>query len=110
MSKALIVHPDDTGEVVDTEINLEFLKGAVGGWVELISNRRWSAYCNEEGKLQGLPVNAIATSLAHQIGWPVGDRLVGTVVFLGPVDANGNDTEVPEFVLDLAFSMGVRWR
>lgn len=55
----------------------------------------WHGYCDEEGKLKGLPVNEVATRLAHAAGWPMGDALCGTVVFLGPPDSGGGETDVP---------------
>lgn len=52
-----------------------FLSVPVGGRV-----RRCVAFCNEEGKLRGLPVNAPATMLWHRsAGRDTGDVLVGNV-------------------------------
>jgi hypothetical protein len=73
-----------------------------GGWLEGIAGEGWTAYCDEEGKLKGLPLNLAATELAHAHGWPIGDVLCGPVVFMGPTDREGEDTAVPEFLLDAA--------
>lgn len=73
----------------------------VGGYIEAINGPDWTAYCNEEGKLQNLPPNDTADSVARLLGWhPLPfDFLVGTVVFCGPPDGMGNDTDVPDFVV-----------
>ncbi len=97
---ALIVHPDgsvNSGPVVPS---LDVLQGIVGGYIEHISGHGWHAYCDEEGKLTGKPVNLVATRLAHAHGWPVGDVLVGTVVFLGDGPA-GTEADVPVELLGL---------
>lgn len=40
-----------------------------------------TAFCHEEGKLEGRPVNRLATKMWHQGGY-MGDVLVGDVVFV----------------------------
>lgn len=98
---ALIIHPDgsaNSGPVVPT---LEALQGIVGGYIEHISGHGgWHAYCDEEGKLTGKLINRAASALAHAHGWPVGDMLVGTVVFLGDGPA-GTEADVPVELLGL---------
>ena len=86
-----IYRPDGTVDIQDwtTDPPLKFLQDAVGGYLEAVPffNRlagihgpqRAVAYCNEEGKLQGLPVNVHATIIT---GVPIdpNDLLVGNVV------------------------------
>ena len=49
------------------EQSLEFLQGAVGGYIEGIYFRDGGVgYLNEEGKLNGLQINRAATILAQQ--------------------------------------------
>lgn len=73
--------------------SLEFLRDAVGGDLELVpffstyQDRACIAFCNEHGKLQGLPVNEAANVLwrAYRVPPPFtidGDYLVGPVVVL----------------------------
>lgn len=84
------------------------LKDAIGGgWLEPISGRGWSAYCDEEGKIKGLPVNVRATRLARLLGWHTQDILVGPVVFLGPVDNEGDDTDVTNLTIGSATNLGL---
>lgn len=99
--KVLVVQPDGTRCVKDIS-TLKGLQDEVGGWIELIAGPGWSAYLNEEGKLDGLPINTFATALAKTLRWTSYDILVGPVVFVGPTDSRGNDTDVPGFVLDAA--------
>jgi hypothetical protein len=83
------------------------LRKVIGGWLEMVSEREWCAFLDEEGKLKGLPANEPATLLAHSLGWRMGDFLVGTVMFLGPVDEEGESTPVPDVVLDMASELGL---
>lgn len=83
-----------------------------GGYLEGIGGDfdgvRWSGYCDEEGKLKGLPMNVAATSFAQAVGWPVsGDVLCGPVVFVGPPDEEGFDTSVPEALIVVARVVGL---
>jgi hypothetical protein len=67
---------------------VEALQAAIGGgWLEAIAPRtgsQWVGWIDEEGKLKGLPSNALATGICEELGWPnVDDVLVGTVVLTG---------------------------
>lgn len=64
------------------KFSLEELQGFVGGYIELVPDLTGKrkgkeiVYCNEEGKLEGLPLNREAT-LKYA---PPGDVLVGDVI------------------------------
>lgn len=94
----LVVDPDGTQTMKQIDANApNALQTLVGGWIEAIGDMQtWSAYLNEEGKLDGLPVNVLATMIAQRLGWRgvPGDVLVGTVVFCGPPDSEGYDTSL----------------
>jgi Domain of unknown function (DUF3846) len=94
----------DPAQTREIEPTLDILQGLVGGNIQVISGQDWSAYLNEEGKVDGLPVNPLATLLASGLGWTwlPGDILVGPVVFCGPVDDDGAVTSVTARVLELA--------
>lgn len=99
--------PEEERDIYDTpaaqadNFGFEYdeLRSAVGGPIEAYyrfsetdPQRRLSAYCHEEGKLEGLPLNRVATSLwANWLGVPVtalSDVLVGPVgITAGPFDA-----------------------
>ena len=71
------------GSIEQIEISdLQSMQEAVGGWIEAVrfpSDPSMVAYCDEEGKLRGKPVNVRATDLLNTNGWR-GDFLVGTVL------------------------------
>lgn len=61
-----------TGELPNGD--LETLQGAVGGYIERVGiTTGMVMYVNEEGLLQGLPLNVMATGMA-------GRHIVGNVV------------------------------
>ena len=82
----------------DRKPSLNELKLAVGGHVEVVpvQTDQFTAYCNEEGKLNGLRMNYPATVFCGLRG----DVLVGDVVIIGPPDENGDDTPLPYLVVD----------
>ena len=66
----------------------------VGGYIELVPNFYTKAilYCNEEGKMNGLPPNF---PLLDPHGSII-DIIAGTVVMMGPCDGEGNETELTD--------------
>jgi hypothetical protein len=112
MTRVLLVTPDKS-EVLDTTITLPHLRTLIGGgYLEAIygwhPNGEWCCYIDEEGKLKGLPVNQPASMLAAQAGWPgaMSDYLCGPAVFVGPTDDEGYDTEVPQWLIEEARTVG----
>lgn len=97
----LIVRTDGTKEYVELptgNAQFDFLKHTVGGWIEYVFvTHGVHLYCNEEGKLDGLPFNIEATRLAGREGV---DILVGDVIFLGEGE-DGEEGSLPEQWLDL---------
>jgi len=59
MTKVLIVEPEKAPREADIENNLESLQSVVGGYIEAVYpfDDRVAIICNEEGKLQGMPLN-----------------------------------------------------
>ncbi len=80
--------------------SLQALQQLVGGYIEAVSGDDWTLYLNEEGKLQGLPVNRTATLFLNELipGFAQRDVLVGTVVFVG-ADGRGGSADVPASIL-----------
>lgn len=85
---------------------LSFLQGVVGGWIESVpTDESITIYCNEEGKIDGLPYNPVAMAFWANHD-PYGcienasDYIAGNIVILGPVDDEGNSTDVPDWVYD----------
>jgi len=76
---AFILKVDGSKETLDN-VNLETLQKAVGGFIEVVpTNDGREIVLNEEGKLQGLKVNLMASALAEGV-IAENDRIVGDVV------------------------------
>jgi Domain of unknown function (DUF3846) len=95
-----IVRPNGSSEIrpIEREPALKLLNEIVGGYIEEVPGFVWLkgepcvAFCNEEGKLQGLPYNEAATKLWRKawpltaeprtVQQPLGDHLVGNVAII----------------------------
>ena len=64
---------------IGNKFTLAELQGFVGGYIELVPCRG-TVYCNEEGRLRGLPINEKATTQAALRGFS-SVILVGDVLF-----------------------------
>lgn len=98
MKEALCVNVNGDVTGLD-EITLQTLQGSVAGCVQAVNlSETVTLWCNEEGKVLGLPHNPYA-----QFFWDLAfgvytDYIVGTVVFTGGTDEKGatrplSDTE-----------------
>jgi len=57
--------------------SLKEMQGFVGGYIEMLQLQDGRImWCNEEGKLKGLPVNSLATSACKYFDTIVGDVLI----------------------------------
>ena len=94
-----IIYANGTDSVFMSESSPDYntLRKAVGGWIEGVALVGVTAYCNEEGKLEGLPVNALATRLAHtdKAIYP-NDTINGDMIVLGPLDDEGESTSLSD--------------
>ena len=94
-----IIYADGTDSVFMSESAPDYdtLNKAVGGWLEGVALVGVTAYVNEEGKLMGLPVNALATRLAHrdEATYP-SDTINGDMIVLGPLDDEGESTSLSD--------------
>jgi hypothetical protein len=94
---------------------LQPIQQAVGGYIEGVPIAEGAVlYCNEEGKLQGLPVNEAGNRLADvTIPWfrQQGDFLVGDCLVFGTLDEDGAldevEHDVPEAVLQACRQAGL---
>ena len=96
--KALVIAA--SGEAREVDIpegypgHLDGLQEAVGGWIEYVPTEQdVTVYCNEEGKIEGLPPNPVATAMFGQMLMQH-DYLAGDVVVVGAQDEEGNDTDL----------------
>jgi hypothetical protein len=84
------------GEVAVAEMPSEneynFLNTSVGGWIEMVRLERELEgvilWVNEEGKIDGLPYNDLAT-LVWEMSYGQTDIIVGNAVLTGDTDDEG---------------------
>ncbi len=63
-----------------TDFNLKEMQGFVGGYVEVITLSNGKIMLlNEEGKVDGLPVNKVATQMTRDV-LSAGDMVIGDVL------------------------------
>ena len=104
--KALLVTTDNEVQVLDKDFDLKTIQEYIGGWIEAISfgpdNGHFFAYADEEGKLKDLPENKTVTQFWYNSGQTVllGDYIAGNVLFFGEVDESGDETDVPDDVIE----------
>ncbi|NTW42269.1 MAG: DUF3846 domain-containing protein, partial [Cellulomonadaceae bacterium] len=73
-----------------------------GGWIEAVSGRGFTLYCDEEGKNKGLRVNRRATLVLRHL-WPrFPDVIMGPAFLCGEPDRRGDDTDVSAEVVQAA--------
>lgn len=93
MKQALKVSVDGVTEVVDLDApegSMKVLQSAVGGWYEAIDlNDEVTMWCNEEGKLEGLPTHVPATRI-FQTTFNTQDWIAGNIILTGGVDDEGD--------------------
>lgn len=87
--KLYVMRPDGTGlveELFSVPV-LEDLQIYVGGYIEVVPffhcflDRDCVAFCNEEGKNRGLPMNTTATQLWHDSVQFRYNRIINDVLF-----------------------------
>jgi hypothetical protein len=80
-------------------IDVDAYRALVGGNLEVLGLDQppASLYVNEEGKLDGLPLNHRATSVLwmHSSVFRGKDVVAGDAFIVGPADEHGNDLTVP---------------
>ena len=89
--KAIVKEVGEEAQLRDIENDLETMQGLVGGYIEVVSTGEGILLiCNEEGKLNGLPVN-----------FPIGgDVIVGTAVFVAH-GQDGNFTDLSDKQIEI---------
>lgn len=102
--EALIIQPDGSYEIRVIDQTLTTYRQILGGHLEAVPAGEGAVFwCNEEGKIHGLPRNPMATYLwwklePHMEGL---DDLRGAVVVTGPTDEDGDSHPVMNAVTDL---------
>jgi len=91
MERVIHISTDNKIEVMEVEqIEYDTLYEAVNGLVELVSiNEDIDMWLNEEGKINGLEPNIIASLIYNKV-FPNFDVIMGDVVITGGADEEGN--------------------
>lgn len=103
MALAIIVTTDGDVKTTDFVVgnSYEMIRQGVGGYIECVAlNNGIDMWVNEEGKLDGLPLNLTATVI---FGGNFGlgrDIIMGDVVFTGGVDEEGETLGLTSAHLD----------
>ncbi|TXI55945.1 DUF3846 domain-containing protein [Mycolicibacter arupensis] len=113
---ALVLYADSAAIPYPSQLNpdVERYHAIVGGYIESVrltmpDGTQAAMYVNEEGKLDGLPVNPVATLLVRTLNLHIGKQdIVGTVVIVG-VDGC-EDADVPGAVVSVVQQLHVELR
>lgn len=94
-----------TAKDVET-VDLATLQHAVDGDIQVVNlgpdnvvAPNCTLYVNEDGKVNGLPVNEIATRMTRGVLGAY-DLVVGDTVLVGPPTEEGDDTGAPDDVVE----------
>lgn len=103
MSIMTIIVPADSNQsllIRQTEGDLKILQTIVDGDIEAVGTGNCAIWLNDEGKLQGRPLNARATKLAHRLGViSADDAIVGDVAVTGFDDETGQNADAAPPIL-----------
>ena len=101
--KVLQIRTNGDVEEIEIDKGLDSMQSAVGGMIEFIPmTKEVHAYIDEEGKLKGKEVNALATmTCCHlNVGVAPGDMILGDMIILGSLNAegqsDGDSHDIPE--------------
>jgi len=104
MKRAVVIEAN--GTIRRANVDYDEIKREIGGWLEGLDLRdtRQYSFINEDGISLGLPRNDVATVLCfkNNIGLRPDDYIKGNIVIVGPIDSDGDFTDVSEeFALEL---------
>jgi hypothetical protein len=98
MRKALVV--STAGIITEVDLDndsLKTLQTAVGGWIQAVDlNPTITVWMNEEGKFNGMELNPYATLIWGAAFGHGTDVIMGTAVFTGGTDENGETLAIGE--------------
>lgn len=92
------------------EGQLELLQAGVDGWVQAVDlSADLTLWVNEEGKLNGLPYNPIATRMWEEVFGVGTDIIVGNAVFTGGTGEEGETLGLSEEVANSIREKVAKW-
>lgn len=114
MTRCFVIETDGSSRIEEVDGYLGFRK-LIDGYLEVIRLPRagLSAFIDEQGKIHGKEFNPVASMMALAGGfeYQASDYgIVGTMVIIGPTDENGDETSVPEPMLQKLTSMAQKVR
>jgi hypothetical protein len=108
---AIVIPVDLEQPIRQQQLNkndLDAYRQIVGGNLEVVTfvSPPASLYLNEEGKLEGLPINRRATALwwVHNRASRGRDYICGPAFLVGPADRHGDDKPAPQYLVELLLS------
>jgi hypothetical protein len=109
MVKGVVIPADAEKDLEEHEFaELEDYQAAVGGWIEAVDlpDLGITIYVNDEGCLNGLPVNSRVSFLwwYHVPEARQSTMLLGDAVLVGMPDRSGNVTDLPDATRGLLLS------
>lgn len=114
MSKrVMVIKSSGETEMADLpENSYDYLSAELEGWIQAVPLARelegLTIWVNEEGKLNGLPINMLATQIWEQ-AWGKTDVIVGTAIITGGADDEGETKGLTEMeVLTLLNVIGLK--
>lgn len=106
MHKVLTITTNNDVNIKEVDsVEYETLYEAVNGLVELVSiNEDIDMWLNEEGKLNGLEPNVLATLLFNKV-FPTFDVIMGNIIITGGADEEGNTVGLSDASIIDIFAM-----
>jgi hypothetical protein len=106
MEKVLTITTDNAVEVREVpSVEYETLYEAVNGLVELVTiNEDIDMWLNEDGKVNGLEPNVLATLLFNKV-FPNKDIIMGDIIITGGADDEGNTVGLSDASIIDIFAM-----
>jgi hypothetical protein len=107
----VIINPDGTHDERLFKQPSDYQQ-AIDGWITAVRLYDYNgeeiacAYVDDEGLLKNLPLNPMASALSFLFGNT--PHLVGNAVVVGKSDAEGYDTDLPEFILTLVRNISAK--
>lgn len=102
--KGVVIRPDCTFEELTLK-ELTDYQTAIGGFITGVKLFNFDGkevacgYVDDEGILKRLPLNALGSAISFLFGNT--PYLAGNLLIVGKADAEGYDTDVPEYLLEL---------
>lgn len=105
--RVLLITPEGQGTIQELAQDLRTLQTVLGGYIEAVpglfdtqGRAQAMLWCNEEGKLQDLPINHKATALWWALDESARgmDQLMGAVLVTGGWDGEGDVLPLPEII------------